>query len=104
MTETQKVQQEKPPSYNQRLIQHLEDKKVTKKTIDLIKSFALEETTRREEHNKANEGIINFGKYKTKRFEDIFKLDPTYIKWLHKNNKYLSDINKEIVEGLLKAE
>ena len=45
---------------------------------------------------------MNFGKYKGKKLEEIFKLDKTYIKCLQKNNKYLNAVNKEIVEELLK--
>ena len=104
MTETQKNQQEKKPSYTQQLKQHLEDNKVPKKYIDMIALFALDYSTKMEAEKKANEGIINFGKYRGKRFEDIYILDPVYIKWLQKNNKYLSDPNKSIVEELLKAE
>ena len=100
--ETQKVQQEKSPSYTQQLKEYLENNNVPKKYIDMIAIFALEYSTKLEEQNKANNGIINFGKYKTKRFEDIYKLDKPYIMWLHKNNQYLSDANKQIVEDLLK--
>lgn len=104
MTEIKQEIQEKSPSYTQQLKEHLENNKVPKKYIDMISIFALEYSTKREEQNKANQGIINFGKYRTKRFEDIYKLDKPYIMWMHKNNQYLSDANKQIVEELLKAE
>ena len=107
MTETQKNQQEiqeKPPSYNQRLIQHLESNKVSKKTIDLIKSFALEETTRREAEKEATKNIMSWGKYRDKQIDEVYKLDPTYIKWCLKNSQYLSDPQKELMTNLLKAE
>jgi hypothetical protein len=98
------INQEKKPSYNQRLIQHLEDKKVSKKTIDLIKSFAFEETTRREAEKEATKNIMSWGKYKSRNIEDVYKLDPTYIKWCLKNSQYLSDPQKELMTNLLKAE
>ena len=104
MTEIKQEIQEKSPSYTQQLKEHLESKKVPKKYIDLISIFALEYTTRREAEKEATKGIINFGKYRTKRFEDIYKLDKPYIMWMHKNNQYLSDANKEIVEELLKGD
>ena len=107
MTEIQQNQQEinqKPPSYTQQLKDHLTEKKVPKKYIDMISVFALEYSTQMEEQKKLTEGIINFGKYRGKRFEDVFVLDKPYIMWMKKNNKYLSDANKSIVEELLKAE
>ena len=106
MTETQKNQQEinQKPSYTQQLKDHLTEKKVPKKYIDMISVFALEYSTRREEQKKADEGIITFGKYKGKKFEDVFTLDKPYIMWMQRNNKYLSDANKQIVDDLLKVE
>ena len=99
MTETQK-----PPSYTQQLKDHLESNKCPKKYIDLVSTFALEYSTKIDEQKKTTEGIITFGKYKGKKFEDVYTLDKPYIKWMMKNNKYLSSANKQIVEDLLKEE
>ena len=104
MTEIKQEIQEKKPSYNQRLIQHLEEKKVSKKTIDLIKSFALEETTRREAEKEATKNIMSWGKYRDKLIDDVYKIDPTYFKWCLKNSQYLSDPQKELMTNLIKAE
>ena len=104
MTETQKNKQEKPKSYTQQLKNHLESNKCPKKYIDMISTFALEYSTKMEAEKKTTEGIITFGKYKGKKFEDVFILDKPYIKWMMKNSKYLSSANKTIVEDLLKAE
>ena len=103
---TPETQQEiqKPPSYTQQLKEHLESNKVPKKYIDMISIFALEYSTKLEEQNKANEGIMTFGKYKGKKIMDMHKIDKPYIFWLKKNSKYLSDANKAIVEDLLKAD
>ncbi len=56
------------------------------------------------EHHKKDlsSDTITFGKYKNKKLEDIYKLDKTYIMWLQKNNKYLNETNKQIVDELLK--
>lgn len=104
MTEIKQEIQEKKPSYTQQLKEHLESNKVPKKYIDMISIFALEYSTQREAENKANEGIMTFGKYKGKKIMDMHKIDKPYIMWLKKNSKYLSDANKEIVEELLKSD
>ena len=107
MTEIQQNQQEinqKPPSYTQQLKDHLTENKCPKKYIDMIATFALEYSTRREADKKANEGTITFGKYKGKKINDVFELDKPYVMWLQRNNKYLSDANKQVVEELLKVE
>ena len=98
------IKQEKSPSYTQQLKNHLTEQKCPKKYIDMISTFALEYSTKMEAEKKTTEGIITFGKYKGKRFEDVFTLDKPYINWMMKNNKYLSSTNKQIVEDLLKAE
>lgn len=95
------TQEEKPKSYTQRLIDYLEEKKCPKKTLDLVKEFALEETERREKEREATKGIMSFGKFKGKQLKQIFEIEPTYIKWLSKNEKYLSEENREIVKELL---
>jgi uncharacterized protein (DUF3820 family) len=83
------------------MIEFLQEKKISKKTLDLISEFALNESTKREAEREANKGIINFGKYKGKKLTEISKLDKPYIMWLQKNNKYLNQDNKEIVDQLL---
>ena len=93
--------EEKPKSYTQRLKEYLEEHKVSKKTLDLISEFAMEETERREKQREANKNVMTFGKYKNKKIDEIYKLDPTYIKWLSKNEKYLSEQNREVVKELL---
>ena len=44
---------------------------------------------------------MNFGKYRGKKLEDIAKIDAEYIKWLAKNNKYLTATNQELLKKLL---
>jgi hypothetical protein len=101
---TSEIKQEKPKSYTQQLKDHLESNKCPKKYIDLISTFALEYSTKLEAEKEATKNMITFGKYKGKKFEDVYTLDKPYIKWMMKNNKYLSSANKQIVEDLLKAE
>ena len=48
-----------------------------------------------------NAGTMNFGKYKGKKLVDIAKLDADYIKWLAKNNKYLTSSNQELLKTLV---
>jgi uncharacterized protein (DUF3820 family) len=100
MTETQ----QKPPSYTQQLKDHMVKNKCPKKYVDLISVFALEYSTKMEEQKKEMIGIMNFGKYKGKKIKDIIELDKPYVMWLQKNQKYLNDDNKQIVEELLKVE
>lgn len=92
---------DKPKSYTTRLIEFLEEHKTNKKTIDLIKEFALEETERKKEQQEATKGIMTWGKFKGKRIEDVFKLDPQYIKWCIKNSQYLNEHQKELMNELL---
>lgn len=98
MTDTQET---KPKSYTQRLKEFLETNKVSKKTLDLISTFAKEESEKLESKREATKGIMSFGKYKSKPIKQVYEIDPQYITWLQKNNKYLSDANKAIVEELL---
>jgi hypothetical protein len=93
--------QDKPKSYTARLIDFLEENKVEQKTLDLIKEFASAESEKIELNKDKTVGIMNFGKFKGKKITEIFKLDPQYVKWMQKNNKYLSDDNKAIVDELL---
>jgi uncharacterized protein (DUF3820 family) len=44
---------------------------------------------------------MTFGKFRGKQIREVFKLDPQYVSWLQKNNMYLSDANKIIVDELL---
>jgi uncharacterized protein (DUF3820 family) len=88
-------------SYTSQLKEHLKDNKLPKKCLDMISVFALEYSSKMEEERKVNAGVINFGKYKGKKIEDVFNLDKPYVMWLQKNNKYLNSENKEIVSALL---
>ena len=101
MTTTTQEIQDKPKSYTQRLMEHLEENKVSKKTLSLIKEFSSAESLKIQEKRESNKGIMNFGKYKGKRLEEVFKLDKQYVEWLNKNNNYLNSDNKEIVAQLL---
>ena len=100
MTDTQEP---KPKSYTTRLKEFLQENKVSKKTLDLISTFAKEESEKLEEKREATKGIMTFGKYKSKPIKQVYEIDPQYITWLQKNNKYLSDDNKAIVEELLSS-
>ena len=101
MTTTTQEIQDKPKSYTQRLMEHLEENKVSKKTLSLIKEFSSAESLKIQEQRESNKGIMNFGKYKGKRLEEVFKLDKQYVEWLNKNNQYFNSDNKEIVAQLL---
>ena len=92
----------KKQSYTDQLKTFLEGKKCPQSYLDLISEFSLEYGEKRKQEQEASKGIMNFGKYKGKKLEDIYKLDKTYIMWLGKNNKYLNASNKQIVEELLK--
>ena len=91
----------KKQSYTEQLKNFLEGKKCPQKYLDLISDFSLEYGEKRKQEQEASKGIMNFGKYKNKKLEEIYKLDKTYIKWLQKNNQFLNQSNKEIVEELL---
>ena len=94
----------KKPSYTEQLKTFLESKKCPQKYLDLIGDFSLEYGEKKKQEEEATRGIMNFGKYKGKKLEDIYKLDKTYVKWLGKNDKFLNSVNKQIVEDLLKVE
>ena len=50
-----------------------------------------------------NYGIMNFGKYKGKRIEDVYKLDVDYCIWLHsKSLKFCSPSVKDELARLIK--
>ena len=92
-------QETKPKSYTQRLKEFLEENKCPKKYLDLISEFALEESTRREEQREATKNVMSWGKYKNKNIEEVFNLDPTYIKWCVKNSQYLTEQQKELMDS-----
>lgn len=96
------MSEERKQSYTEQLKTFLEGKKCPQAYIDLISEFSLDYVEKRKQEQEKTKGIINFGKYKGKKLQDIYKLDKTYIMWLQKNNKYLNKVNKEIVEELLK--
>jgi uncharacterized protein (DUF3820 family) len=91
----------KPKSYTQRMLDVLETNKCPTKYIDLIKKFAADESEKRENEKEATKGVMTFGKFRGKQIREVFKLDPQYVSWLQKNNMYLSDANKIIVDELL---
>ena len=95
---------QKPKSYTSRMIDFLTENKVNKKTIDLIKQFASDEAEKRNEEKEATKGVINFGKFRGKQLSKIYEIEPTYIKWLDRNNQFLSEQNREIVKELLNSE
>ena len=96
---------EKPTkkSYTSLLIEYLESCKTPKKYLDMIKTFSTEYADKMNKEKELNRGIITWGKYKNKRLEEVFKLDPGYMTWLNKNSKYLSEDNQKIVESLIKT-
>ena len=101
---------EKKESYTQKLINQLnykfesdeKHKAVYEDIIFEIKSFAQDQRALFEAKETVDEGLMSFGKYKDKKIEDIYKIDRSYVKWLQKNNKYLSTKGKEIVDRLMK--
>jgi uncharacterized protein (DUF3820 family) len=88
-------------SYTSRLIERLEANNTPIATINLIKDFAVEAYDEKQKKEAENVGIMNFGKYKGKKLADIAKLDAEYIKWLAKNNKYLTSMNQELLKTLV---
>jgi hypothetical protein len=80
---SQEQPQNSKPSYTQRLISHLEENKVNKKTIELIKSFSAAQALKIQEERAENAGLMNFGKYKGKHLSEVFKLDLQYCQWLN---------------------
>jgi uncharacterized protein (DUF3820 family) len=88
-------------SYTARLIERLQTLNTPVATINAIKEFAIESYDERQKEESANAGTINFGKYKGKKLEDIAKLDIPYMKWLAKNNKYLTATNQELLKKLV---
>ena len=95
---------QKPKSYTSRMIDFLTENKVNKKTIDLIKQFASDEAEKRNEEKEATKDIMTWGKFKGKRIEDVFKLDPQYIGWCIKNSQYLTEHQKELMNSLINSE
>jgi len=91
----------KKQSYTEQLKSFLEGKKCPQTYLDLISEFSLDYGEKKKQEQEESKGIMNFGKYKGKKLQDIYKLDKTYIMWLQKNNKYLNKVNKEILEELL---
>ena len=88
-------------SYSQRMLKHLEDNKVAEETLDLIREFSRQESIIIQAEREASRGLMTFGKYVGKQLEEIHKLDPKYVDWLSKNNKYLNSENKEVVAKLV---
>ena len=88
-------------SYTARLIEKLEVYNTPIATINLVKDFAKEAYDEKQKKEAENAGIMNFGKYKGKKLEDIAKLDMPYMKWLAKNNKYLTATNQELLKKLV---
>jgi len=94
-------QETKPKSYTQRLKEFLEENKCPKKYLDLISQFAKAEAEKREQEREEGKAIMSWGKFKGKRIEDVYKLDPQYINWCLKNSQYLSPPQKDLMEHLV---
>jgi hypothetical protein len=94
----------KPKSYTQRMLDVLETNKCPTKYIDLIKKFAADESEKREEQTQATKDVMTWGKYKNKKIEEVFKLDPQYINWCIKNGQYLSQPQKDLMNSLINSE
>ena len=88
-------------SYTARLIEKLENLNTPIATIHAIKDFAIAEYDAKVIKEAETAGTMNFGKYKGKKLVDIAKLDADYIKWLAKNNKYLTSSNQELLKTLV---
>jgi len=80
------------------LINYLSDMGLYDGKLDLtIRAFFVDRHVARP---KKDPNIISFGKYKDKRVDDVYKLDPKYIKWLSQSS-YITDSQKEIITKLL---
>ena len=88
-------------SYTSRLIERLEAYNTPIATINLVKDFAKEAYDEKQKKEAETAGTMNFGKYRGKKLEDIAKIDAEYIKWLAKNNKYLTTTNQELRKTLV---
>ena len=88
-------------TYTSRLIERLESLHTPIVTINAIKDFAIAEYDAKQQRQAETVGIMNFGKYKGKKLEDIAKLDKPYMQWLSKNNKYLTSTNQELLKTLV---
>lgn len=93
--------QDKPKSYTARLLDVLQENKCPTKYLDLIKKFASDESEKIELNKEATKDVMTWGKFRGKKIEDVYKLDPQYIKWCLKNSQYLSQPQKELMEKLL---
>ena len=94
----------KPKSYTARLLDVLEENKCPTKYLDLIKKFAADESEKREQETQATKDVMTWGKYKNKKIEEVFKLDPQYINWCIKNGQYLSQPQKDLMNSLINSE
>ena len=93
----------KKPTYTARLIEQLK-LDVPKVKIDVLQSiqnFASAQALLITDVEEKDDTVVQFGKYSGKKFEDIFKLDPSYCLWLHRSKKYLRPGQITILEGVL---
>jgi uncharacterized protein (DUF3820 family) len=97
-------------SFSDKLITHLksrQDKLEMKDAgfmnlVKIIRNFEQDDRDSR----KASQlpGVMTFGKYKDKAIKDVYELDAKYCMWLNKNNQYLSEENREILNKLVSVE
>jgi len=62
----------------------------------------MEEYEKGKKADEETKDVLSWGKYKGKKVGDVFKLDPSYITWLSKNNNYLRPSQKEAVVECMK--
>ena len=87
-------------SYTARLVEHLEEHKVNKKTLELIKAFATLEKEKIEAERKETEGKFTWGKHKGRDIKQVFDFDKSYCEWALKSS-YLRQDQKEIIQNLI---
>lgn len=90
-------------SYTSRLIDYLELKE-DDEVLAKIKQFASEQSALIEAEREKTSGCFTWGKYKTRKIEDVFKLDSQYCKWALKNGQYLRQDQKELIQSLIDAD
>lgn len=95
---------QKPKSYTSRMLDVLQENKCPKKYLDIIKKFAADEAEKREQEKEATKNVMTWGKYKNKKIEEVYRLDPDYINWCLKNSQYLSQPQKDLMNSLINSE
>ena len=91
-------------SYSDRLVQSLKVVDCPSIYIDVLQKFIADEREKKLKFAAVNRGVLTFGKYRDKDVREVYKLDPSYCKWLHeKSAKFLRNDIKEELEVLLKV-